>query len=152
MDSATNSRDVLRGDSSDDILIGLGGNDDLNGLSGDDVLIGGRGADILTGGAGSDAFLYQVGDLGNGVDIITDFKTGKNGDVLDLDSLLNGFVPGSSNASDFVRLSQSGGDTKVRVDANGKAGGTNFIDLAVLDNVSGVDLGDLVQNGNIVLS
>ena len=150
--SATNNRDVLRGDSSDDILVGLGGNDDLSGLGGDDVLIGGRGADILTGGSGSDAFLYQVGDLGAGVDVIRDFQVGKNGDVLDLDSLLNGFVAGSSNVSDFVRLSQSGGDTKVRVDANGKAGGTNFVDLAVLDNVSGVGLGDLIQNGNLVLS
>jgi len=150
--SATNNNDVLRGDGSDDILIGRDGNDDLAGLSGNDVLVGGRGADILSGGSGSDAFVYQVGDLGKGVDLITDFKIGGGGDILDLDGLLNGFVAGSSKVSDFVRLSQSGGDTKVQVDADGTSGGSNFVDLVVLDNVSGSNLSELVQNGNIVLS
>ena len=37
-------------------------------------------------------------------------------------------------------------------DANGKSGGSNFKDLVILDNVNGVELSDLVQNGNIVLA
>lgn len=49
----------------------------LNGRKGDDFLIGNIGQDYFTGGAGRDWFVP-----GGNADIITDFETGKKGDVL----------------------------------------------------------------------
>lgn len=52
----------------------------LDGRKGDDFLIGNKGVDYFTGGQGRDWFVP-----GGNADVITDFKTGKKGDVLLLD-------------------------------------------------------------------
>ncbi|HCZ47676.1 MAG TPA: hypothetical protein DCZ11_01565, partial [Gammaproteobacteria bacterium] len=108
--------DTLDGDAGPNTLAGLAGNDTLQGGAGNDFLVGGAGDDILVGGAGSDVlygqtgsdtltgglggpdstsdrFVFQRGDVGQGVDTITDFTVAtpaSGGDVLDISDLLAG--------------------------------------------------------------
>ncbi|TVQ20627.1 MAG: DUF4347 domain-containing protein [Leptolyngbya sp. DLM2.Bin15] len=75
--------DRLFGGACDDLLIGGPGDDVLNGGRGNDVLIGGPGNDILIGGKGRNTFVFE--DVHHGVDIIRDFKPGK--DLIDFREL-----------------------------------------------------------------
>jgi len=95
--------DLIDAGIDDDQLFGDAGNDTLNGGSGEDILVGGLGSDVLNGGTQADlltggvdlnTFITNIGaspeftaiDFGaneelilraaNGVDLITDFKSG----------------------------------------------------------------------------
>jgi trimeric autotransporter adhesin len=129
---------LLKGNGAANILIGGGG---------DDTLDGGLGVDRLTGGSGSDLFLRHATNEGR--DIITDFQAGAGGDVIDISDLLIGFSSG--NESQFVQCLQGGGNTTIRVDINGAAGGAAFSDVCVLSGQS-VTLSSLLADGNILLS
>ncbi|MEO0871125.1 MAG: endonuclease/exonuclease/phosphatase family protein, partial [Pseudomonadota bacterium] len=76
--------DVVNGNGGNDILSGGAGADTINGGTGNDVLDGGRGRDVLdggagqdtlTGGAGSDTFLLDAAGTPADADIVTDFMT-----------------------------------------------------------------------------
>jgi RTX toxins and related Ca2+-binding proteins len=87
--------DTLYGGFGDDIIYGGVGNDHIYGGGGDDIIDGDRGFDTLTGGTGRDTFEFNVGPqfLGDGFDIVTDFKLGQ--DVISIkngDQSLVGFV------------------------------------------------------------
>ncbi|MGV8832143.1 MAG: M10 family metallopeptidase C-terminal domain-containing protein [Devosia sp.] len=90
------------GGSGDDIIIGNDAANILTGGAGDDVLIGNLGADTLTGGAGTDTFQLDTLDAS---DLITDFQTGADGDIIDLSGLLDGLA----NREDAVRLRYADG-------------------------------------------
>jgi predicted outer membrane repeat protein len=70
-----NGNDQLYGDDGNDILYGDAGDDLLYGGAGDDLLYGGLGKDVLTGNAGRDTFVLG---LGQGTDVIRDFKLGED--------------------------------------------------------------------------
>jgi Ca2+-binding RTX toxin-like protein len=145
--------ETITGDANGNKFIGGSGDDTIDGAGGNDTITGGGGSDLLTGGTGSNTFHYA--GASEGVDTITDFKTGGAGDVLDIKDLLTGFGgAGGSDPNDFVQLTVASGNTTVSVDANGTVGGSSFIDLATL---SGVDVGtstaaDLVTDGNLIVS
>ncbi len=128
-----------------DILEGGNGNDTLYGGVGDDILNGGPGMDTLYGEEGADRFLYQSMD--DSGDIIKDFQSGSGGDIIDIAALLQGYDAAMDAIADFVRLTQSGGNTLLEVNADGA--GTDFIAVAMLENVSGLDLGRMVAQGNL---
>lgn len=86
-------KDTLAGDAGDDILYGGDGGDRMQGGLGDDLLVGGRGGDtlagnggddVLVGGNGADTFSFtpfsEIYDAG--VDVITDFESGKDDVVI----------------------------------------------------------------------
>jgi len=100
-DGATNAVD---GNGGNDAITGGSGRDDLSGDAGNDTITGGTGADSLSGGTGIDDFTAIAGQsvvltaetvteaavaatetitFGNGLDIITDFNAGANGDTVD---------------------------------------------------------------------
>ena len=72
---------IIIGDFGNDTLVGKDGFfDTLYGGNGNDVLSGGVGKDILTGGTGADLFIFN--SVGDGVDIITDFRRAKELDLI----------------------------------------------------------------------
>lgn len=147
--AGTGTGDILSGGAGTQILFGLAGADTLSGGNGDDRIVGGTGVDTLTGGSGSDQFAYGPGDLGSGVDTITDFTSGAGGDAVDIAALLVGFDPGTSILADFVRVTSSAGNSTLQVDADG--GANNFQDLVVFQGVTGLDVNTMKSNGNLIV-
>jgi hypothetical protein len=82
------------------------------------------------------------------VDRIFDFEDGSGGDVLDLSAVLD--FGGDGEVDDFVRLNEVNGNTRVGVDADG--GGDNFTAVFNLIAVNGLDITNLVDDGNVQLS
>jgi Ca2+-binding RTX toxin-like protein len=145
-DDLTN--DVLSGGAGTQLIYGLDGTDTLTGGNGNDGLFGGLGADNLTGGSGADMFGWETGDLDGNVDTITDFTIG-DGDALDISDILQGFDEATSILSEFVQLSESGGNTTVSVDIDG--GGDGYVDMATLQGVVGLDVDTMKTNGNLIV-
>jgi VCBS repeat-containing protein len=149
------SVDVIRdaigiyGDSGNNTLVGTSAANLISGGAGNDRIEGGAGADTLTGGAGSDRFVRHLADTGT-VDTITDFTPvplASGGDVLDVSELLIGYTAG--DASTFMKLTGVGGNTTVSVDRDGAGTAFGFVDVAVLQSLSGQDLTTLLNQGNI---
>ena len=141
---------ILTGNTGNNILDGGAGADTLSGGGGTDTLRGGTGIDILSGGTGADTFLWQAGDNSGGTDQITDFTNGAGNDKIDISAILVGFT-GSSILSDFVQKTEAGGNTTLRIDTDGAAGGSNFVDLVVLQGHTGLDLNQMKTNGNLIV-
>ena len=156
--TGTDADDSMLGGSGDDTLTGGSGNDILVGGDGSDVLFGQAGSDTLTGGSGgpdstSDRFVFQHGDVGHGVDTITDFTLGNpaaGGDVLDISDLLAGAgidpaAPGFDLANHLVVT--TGTDSAIAFDATG-GDHADAVQIATLQNVT-TTLNTLITNGQI---
>jgi Ca2+-binding RTX toxin-like protein len=140
----------LSGGDGNDTLEGGDGHDRLDGGDGDDFLYGQIGNDILTGGAGADSFVFEAAAAYNGRDTITDFNTGE-GDVLDLRDLLEIYDPLADALSDFVRIQDSGANAIVSIDRDGAGGSANWVQIATIQGVNGLDDVDaLVLAGNLL--
>jgi Ca2+-binding RTX toxin-like protein len=113
--------DTIDGGNNNDYLHGGAGTDVITGGSGNDMLIGGKGNDTLTGGAGSDVFRWHLGDQGTtaspAADTVADFDNAASGDKLDLRDLLVG--DSSTNLSNYLHFSTSGGNTTVSISTAG---------------------------------
>ncbi|MBW7910551.1 MAG: M10 family metallopeptidase C-terminal domain-containing protein [Alphaproteobacteria bacterium] len=135
--------DYISGNDASNLLRGGAGSDMLLGEDGDDMLFGGLGADILSGGDGADRFVFDNLD---GVDTVTDFDD-SDGDVLEIGDLLSGFDVLDDDIADFVRLSETGDDTKVEI----RTGGTgDWVHLATLAGATGLGSAqDLLDDGNL---
>ena len=128
----------------DEILIGTSGghtiqagsgNDILFAGSGNDTLIGGHGNDTMTGGVGVDVFKWNLGDQGTSsspaADVITNFRVGSGGDVLDLRDLLsgehsqtqNGQNGHSANLDHYLQFADEGGKAVLLIDSSGSNNG-----------------------------
>jgi Ca2+-binding RTX toxin-like protein len=151
-DAANN---FVGGGKGDDVLVGGDGDDRMFGGDGKDTIDGGLGYDSLVGGAGDDVFRFTtldtvtftfdgVVDFGLATTTTTATTTSSGKDMLDISALLTGFVAGSE--SQFVQIIDSGGNTFVQVDADGAMGGANFVDLCVLQGVTGKTLADLLPS------
>ncbi len=130
--------DTLNGRKGNDSMFGDSGNDILNGGLGDDILAGGLGSDLLTGGAGTDKFKLATGDLGTGVDTVTDFST-LDSDMLDMSEVIT--VAGGKTLDDYVLLQDDGaGNVNVHVDLGGAVTAGAEVAFA-LSGVSVAELG-----------
>jgi Ca2+-binding RTX toxin-like protein len=110
------------------------------------VISGGRGSDVLTGGqqkngfsVGNDTFVWERGDIGSGVDRITDFMAG---DKLDFSSLCCGTLP----AATVLKVTDTAAGTMVAADI----GLGNFVDVVLLEGVH-LDLDALMSNGSVIV-
>jgi uncharacterized protein len=127
-------------------IVGTSGRDVLIGTPGDDIIVGGIGADTLSGGLGVNFFAYR--SIAEAGDTITDFVPGR--DRIDLRTLLSGLgVRGATAvANGFVRISGSGSETRVLIDADGFAGRLSARVLLTLRNV---DVGSFSLERDVVL-
>ncbi len=168
----TSSASTIFGRQGNDTINGMGGNDRIHGGSGNDVLRGGDGNDTVHGGIGND---WIYGDLGidtlyggsgtdrftfalNGsVDTVRDFKKSE-GDILDIDNILTNYDPLTQAITDFVRITESGSNSFLDIDANG--GANSFVRVAqlsgVTDLISGststlAELNALIAAGNLII-
>jgi Ca2+-binding RTX toxin-like protein len=89
-------------------LKGGSGNDQLRSVNRNDVLVGGAGNDDLNGGYGSDTYVYTLGD---GNDVIEEFNSGTNVNILRLVGL---------NANDVTYSHESNDSLKIHVAATGE--------------------------------
>ena len=70
-------------------------------------------------------------------------------DSLDLSTLIEGQSDITEAIDDFVYATEEDGATVISVDVDGAGGSAEMQQVARLDGVTGVSLGDLFNNGNI---
>jgi hypothetical protein len=128
-----------------DTIYGGAGNDLIFGQEGNDTIYGGAGNDTISGGSGADTF---VSDSLVGQDTITDFSAAE-GDMLDFSTLLTNYDAIQDSITDFLRITNNGTDSVIAIDVAGN--GSNWQNVVTLQDVSGVNLQDLVNNGSIVV-
>lgn len=131
-----------------DYLVGGAGNDTIYGGVGNDILAGGAGADHLYGQEGEDVFLIDV--LDGLVDTIHDFSMGMEDDSISIYDVLQGYDPLSDALEDFVRLTASGGDTLLEVNATGDANSAFVSAALIVGGVGGASVADLLAGGHLV--
>ena len=154
------ANDLLYGEEGDDTLYGGGGLDTLDGGTdhdflkaegGDDRLYGGAGSNTLWGDAGADTFVFEASSAIDGqIDYIQDFDIAE-GDVIDISDVLSGsYDPLSDVITDFVQITESGGNSFMFLDADG--GADNFQQVARIFGVTGItDEAQLVTDGTLVV-
>jgi Ca2+-binding RTX toxin-like protein len=106
-------------------------------------LNGGDGFDQLFGSDGADIFRF---DNTNNVDDVFNFDVAEHdaikvSDIISFDAL-------TDDINDFVRFTESVGDTIVSVDIDGTDNGVSFTDIARLDGVTGLDDIQLLMAGD----
>ncbi len=136
--------DIVDGGAGDDLIRGEAGDDTLFGNDGRDVLIGGEGNDVLYGNNDADIFVFQ--SLTDGVDNIADFDA-MEGDIIDISALLEEYNPLTDSINDFVYATEDTGNTIISIDVNGTNNAANANEIVVVDNVTGVSVDDLINNG-----
>lgn len=127
---------------------GTDGHDTIYGTDGDDIITGGTGSDTLYGGAGADKFLFDA--INKGVDVIRDFSLDE-GDVLDFSSFFHNADTTQQAIDNFVFAREVDGGTIVSIDVNGTGNAANAVDIVALEGMHGLNVQELVQNGNIHL-
>ncbi|MFN6528980.1 DUF4347 domain-containing protein [Nostoc sp. ChiSLP03a] len=141
----------LNGANGADNLVGDNYNNIINAKAGNDTITGNQGNDILTGGGGKDKFVYNLGD---GVDIITDFTgVGKGSNpsaaiATELDTLK---FQGAGLTARNLLLTQNGSNLEITFEgvADDKVILENF-PLEKLDNLS--TLGNILFDGQSSIS
>lgn len=132
---------ILTGNAAANVLKGGAGADTLTGGAGNDVLNGQAGIDILTGGDGADRFCFDA--TSGGRDTIKDFRVSE-GDTLDVHDLLIGFQ--ADYLGSFVRMTASGASTLLSIDRDGGGSAYNFVQYALLNQASGLNVQTLFNN------
>ncbi|QKQ23740.1 Ig-like domain-containing protein [Candidatus Ruthia endofausta] len=129
------------------VNFGTTGNDTIN-MSSFNETVYGRG--------GNDTFVYKSWSdaaASSSSDSIADFTIGDTGagnDTLNLKDLLSSY--NSTNLTDFINLTESGGNTIINVGKNGAVGGAFAEDISItLTGVTGANLLTMITDGNLVL-
>jgi parallel beta-helix repeat protein len=126
----------------DDIFSGSSGADNFSGGGGNDLIRGKAGSDTLAGGAGSDTFQWFKPDVFSGTtsvgnDVIADFSFD---DFLNVHELLKG--QSYTNLNQVIAIADGTAGSQVSVKA-----GSQFYDVALLQDVHGVTVDQLLNEG-----
>lgn len=113
------------------------------------TLAGGSGNDTLYGSAGLDIFEFSHVGAAN-LDTVNNFQTGA--DQIDISDLLTGYDPLTDAITDFVRITDSGGNSDLRVDTTGSGSFGLATQVATITGVTGLtDEAALVQDGTLII-
>lgn len=154
-----NDNDTIYGDIGNDFLYGGSGNDTLYGNDDDDTLYGndgtdflngGAGEDTMTGGTGADTFIFEASSALSDSDTIKDFNISES-DVIDISDVLQNYDPLNDALSDFVSITDDGTDSQLMIDYDGTASSYTFTEIATLENIIGLDLSNMVSNGDLII-
>ena len=104
------------------------------------------GEDILVGNSGADVFVLSHLDA---VDIIEDFNINEN-DKIDLSNILEGYDPLTESITDFVRITNSGGNSIVSVDVDGST--NDFVQIAIIEGVGSLTNEQNLENNGILIT
>lgn len=100
---------------------------------------------------GADTFFFEDVSAFNNIDVVYDFSTAEN-DALDISDILSGLGVTSGNITDYVRITNSAGDSDVRVDVTGSGTFGAATKIATLFGVTGLtDEAALVTNGDLIV-
>lgn len=139
------------GNASDNTITGNAGANVLSGGAGSDVFYSLDGADTITGGADDDIFVFEAASAYRGIDKITDFDVAEN-DVLDIRDLLTSYAPGIDDLNDFVRITETGGNSVLQIDRDGAGTAFKFTQIALLQGVTGLtDVDALELSGHLIV-
>lgn len=141
--------DVINGNTESNVIYGDAGNDTLKGKEGDDILAGGSGSDSLYGGLGADIFAFMSASAFDAIDTIYDFSLSE-GDKLDVSDILSGYDPIADAISDFIQITDNGTHSFLAVDQDG--GADNFVQIAQLNNVTGLTNEDALETANNLIT
>ena len=120
---------------------------ELTSTIGTNTLNGGDGADDLYGSVGAEIFVF---DNTNDTDNVFNFDQ-STGDRIDLSNIIS-FNEATDNINDFVQLTEAGGNTTISVDIDGTTNGVNFVDVALLDGVTGLNVSTMLADGTLIAS
>jgi VCBS repeat-containing protein len=88
----------------------------------------------------------------NGPATVLNFTAGAGGDALDLREALFGHFDEGSAVEEFIALTTDGTSTTVLADRDGSGSEYAFQEIAVLQGRTGLTVGSLLSNGNLLLS
>jgi Ca2+-binding RTX toxin-like protein len=151
-DTVKNVENII-GTAAKDTLTGDNLANFISGGDGDDTILGGSGNDVLSGGAGIDTFIFASGDSGDIsdtiFDVITDYTTGVNADVLDLAG--SAVVQGNNSDVDVSGAAVGTGYSITASIANGiiSLGGTDSTEIDSLAEWIAVARLMVVDNGGV---
>lgn len=80
--------------------------------------------------------------------VIENFDIDITGDILDITDIISGYDSLTDSITEFVQLTDNGSDTIISVDSDG--GADNFVQIATLTDINGLDEITLETNGNII--
>jgi hypothetical protein len=140
--NVTNTQDNFACQTCGDMIIAGAGNDIINALAGDDFVLGGTGNDTISLGGGRDTLAYWWTDEGS--DTVSDFTVGVGGDIIDVSRFVaravGGNYIGDPLADGYVVVTQSGGNTLLKLDDDGSAGPNAAVTVATLTGVTAANL------------
>jgi Ca2+-binding RTX toxin-like protein len=129
-------------------LIGSAYNDTLTGNGSANRIDGGAGTNSLTGGGGADIFAFDPAVTMNN---IQDFSTAQ-GDKLDISALIEAFDPLTHAITDWVQITESGGNSALFVDVDGAGSTYGFNQVASLIGATGLtDEAALLSAGTLIV-
>ena len=144
---------VLTGNDGADTIYGGAGNDTIYGGLDDDIIFGQAGVDTLYGGQGSDVFSFEATTAFGSIDTIKDFSD-IEGDSIDIRDVLSDiYAPLSDNLLDFVQISESGGNTIIKIDIDGTGTSSAWAQIATIQGVTGLgDAEAMVAAGQLLVA
>ena len=108
-----------------------------------DTVTGGAGNDTITTGAGEDTIVFAATAAGNGVDDVTDYEAGAEGDILDF--------------TNFITVTEANIDLAVASNAAETLVDNHIFDTALEANIAsadfeGAEFGDIFAESGVALS
>ncbi|HEY1614377.1 MAG TPA: calcium-binding protein [Rhizomicrobium sp.] len=147
--SLSNSSGTLYGTGHGDTLNGGTGSDSFYANAGNNIISGGGGYDSVHLGTGSDTVLFKGATAETGIDTIYNFDPGTKDDKIDISDVISTYDPATDAIANFVQLATSGSDTQLKVDTDGS--GTSYTQIATISGVTGLNLTDLITDGNLIV-